>query len=92
MDESTVVFLWRIIILNVSREGLNDTNFKSKVISKLVVLLDCEAIHKLHCLGERYKYLEPTSTANKRLVHMKVVFCYFHLNGHTQVLYKKTQS
>ena len=51
MDESTVVFLWRIIILNVSREVLNDANFKSKVKSKLVVLLDCEAIHKLHCLG-----------------------------------------
>lgn len=51
MDESTVVFLWRIIILNVSREVLNDANFKSKVKSKLVVLLDCEAIHKLYCLG-----------------------------------------
>ena len=90
MDESTIVFLWRIIILNVSREVLNDANFKSEVISKLVVLLYCEAIHKLHCLGVYSR--KNTSTANKRLVHIKVGFCCFHLNGHTQVLYKKTRS
>lgn len=79
--------------MSVSREVLNDANFKSKIISKLLVLLDCEAVLKLLLSRSLFtlkkKNLEPTRTANKRLEHMKVVFSCFHLNGHTQVLYKK---
>lgn len=64
-------------------------------MSKLLVLLDCEAILKLllsRSLFTLKKNLEPTRTANKRLEHMKVVFSGFQYDGHTQVLYKNTQS